>query len=135
MQKKHIPQLLLFLYLLLVVVISVVPLGNVGVPSLNKMYFLSIRVDVLLHVLIFIPLVPLWHLGRPGASLWLLLFLAVLIAFFAEFIHYLLPYRSFDTYDMIANIVGVFPGFLGVWLWKTFANRPLRLRMKQKFTN
>lgn len=122
MQKKYVVKLLLFLYLLIVLLISVVPLGNAGVPSLNKIYFLGIRLDVLLHILIFIPLLPLWHLNRPGANLWLLLFLAVIIAFFAEFIHYLLPYRSFDHYDMIANIAGVFPGFWGVWLWRKYVN-------------
>ncbi len=118
MQKKHIIQAIGILYLLFIILVNIIPLSNTEVPSLHKIYFLGIRVDLLLHVLIFIPLLPLWHLSRPRQNIWLLLLFSVMIAFAAEFIHYLLPYRSFDTGDMFANVIGVFPGFLGVWLLK-----------------
>lgn len=118
MQNKHIIQAIWLIYLFLILLVNIIPLSNAEVPSLHKIYFLGIRVDLLLHVLIFIPLVPLWHLSRSQQNIWTILLYSIIIAFAAEFIHYLLPYRSFDMGDMFANVIGVFPGFITVWLVK-----------------
>lgn len=118
MQKQTIIQVTWLFYLLFILFISIIPLSNADVPSLNKIYFLGIRVDLLLHALIFIPLLPLWHLSRPSQNIWLLFLFSVMIAFASEFVHFLLPYRSFDINDMFANIIGVFPGFMIVRLLK-----------------
>ena len=104
-------------YLVLIIIMAVVPIGNSG--KLNNTFILSFRVDHILHVLQFIPWafffvkmnqehnmlsaardLPLWFI-------WGLLYAVV-----SEGIQYLIPYRSFNVSDMLANGIGVSAGFV-----------------------
>ncbi len=53
---------LLTLYLMALLVMVTVPLGN----ALNDIFIFELRLDYLVHVLVFTPVVVLWRLGFPA---------------------------------------------------------------------
>lgn len=110
---KHPIRIIVYLYLLGVVVLAFVPFGGVNV-KLESVDVLSLRLDYLVHALVFIPLVPLWWLVWPHHRLWQVLLLGMVIAASAEVVQYIVPYRSFNINDMVANVLGVGAGALFV---------------------
>lgn len=76
--------------------------------TINRSYVLSIRGDYWLHALLFFPL-PLLvcTAARNAKECFLLTVLCLCIAVAAEGIHYLIPYRSFNPFDMLANVTGI----------------------------
>jgi hypothetical protein len=79
---------------------------------LDGIYF-----DKWVHCGFFALLVFLWRFYFPNARLysWWLLFIALCYAFSVEVIqYYFVPNRSFDLFDVAADMVGA---FAGMWLW------------------
>jgi len=84
-----------------------------------------------LHLLLFVPLMILVWLylnkekitGITRFNHALLWFVAgTLFAVLAEGMHYLLPYRSFNTVDLVSNVSGVILGtFIFLWEPKRYA--------------
>ncbi|MFO7988622.1 MAG: VanZ family protein [Desulfotignum sp.] len=97
-------RVLLFLYLVFLVVMITVPLGT---TILSDTYVFELRLDHLVHVLVFAPLVVLWRLGFPRHPVWKIVGVGVVLAVGLEGVQYLLPYRSGNVSDALANIVGV----------------------------
>jgi VanZ family protein len=101
------------LYLLLLLVGALIPLG-MGSEPLSNNYTFHIRADYLLHALFYIPL-PLILLlsrsGRSGGWLKVILVAAVVVVLF-EMVQMLVPYRAFNINDLIANGVGVLIGLV-----------------------
>lgn len=105
-------RIIFIVYILIVALISLVPLSGLNI-SLSKIMVLGlIRLDILLHVAIFVPFVPLWKTYRPSHSFWFVAISGLMIGAFAEGVHCILPYRSFDLYDLLGNIAGVVTGAL-----------------------
>jgi len=85
---------------------------------LNNNHILHIRLDHLVHAIIFIPWVVLiWLVTRVNfrtvplkATIYLIL--CLLFAAAMEFVQYFLHYRTFTIYDLLANGVGVILGFI-----------------------
>ena len=109
---KHI-KLLTWLYLLLLVLLSVLPI-NSGV-TLNNTYVVELRLDYLIHALVLLPLPVLLTLSlgdRSGFWIWVISF-SLLIVVFTEGIQMVLPYRTFNINDLLGNgagaLVGVIP--------------------------
>ena len=100
------------LYLLAVLASALIPLGGFSVSMSDTKVVDLVRMDYLLHTLLFIPLFPLWKLIRPHLAWWFLLPAAVLIAVAAELIHLYIPYRGFNINDLLWNVAGVFLGSL-----------------------
>ncbi len=121
MSEKRWIRMLLFSYIVLVVLVSAIPLKSLNLPPLNKNHVLGLRLDLLLHGLVFLPLMPLCVLSLPRLNLWSLFVFSLGLAWLAEFIHYILPYRSFDSPDMVANVAGVLVGGVFVLAWRTFS--------------
>ncbi len=115
MSRLTILKAMLVIYLIVVGVLSVVPFSSQGV-SFNSIHVLSLRLDYLLHALVFIPLVPLWRVSRPDTPLWLVFFLSLGLAAAAEGIHYFVPYRSYNINDLLGNMTGVVLGMGIVYL-------------------
>lgn len=111
-------KVIFFIYLLITALITIIPIGGPDIPSLHKIYVIGMRLDLLLHFLIFLPLVPLWFLYNPKQQPWTLIVFGLLIAVFTEGVHYVLPFRSFDLYDMLGNMAGIVPGAVGVLVVK-----------------
>jgi glycopeptide antibiotics resistance protein len=102
---------LLFFYFLAIVGISVIPLGSD--PFLSSVTVINIlRLDYLLHALLFVPLVSLWRFGLPGHSLWIVMTGGLFLAAFCELIQLWLPYRGYNINDLIGNMTGVLLGAL-----------------------
>lgn len=95
-------------YVVLVIVLAVIPLGNS--THLEKITVIHFRADHILHALVFIP----WAFFCIRLKKNLLPWFAwgILYAISAESIQYLLPYRSFNISDMLSNIIGVSAGFV-----------------------
>jgi glycopeptide antibiotics resistance protein len=112
-------QYLLFLYLAVLVVMVVVPLGELN-AALSDTSVLSLRLDYLGHVVLFAPLVVLWRLGFPGHSVWKIAAAGVLLAVGLEGVQYVLPYRNWNVNDAVGNGFGVGIGclVLGIRSWR-----------------
>ena len=114
---KHI-RLITWIYVLILVLGSVLPI-NSGVV-LNNTYVVELRSDYLIHALILIPLPLLLSLSLgTRTGLWVrVILLGLLIVVFCEGIQMLLPYRTFNINDLLANgagaLIGVIPALL-VW--------------------
>mgnify|MGYP001822075359 FL=1 len=108
---KHI-KLLTWLYLLLLVLLSVLPI-NSGV-TLNNTYVVELRLDYMIHALVLLPLPVLLTLslgGKPGCWIWVISF-SLLIVVFTEGIQMVLPYRTFNINDLLANGAGALVGLI-----------------------
>ena len=110
-------------YAIIVVILHVIPIGSGDINALNKTEIGTLRLDYLLHALVFIPwAIIVWLIyginfwETPGkAFLWL--FAGILFAAGAEYIQYFLPYRTFNIYDVLGNVTGVIIG-ASVFFWK-----------------
>lgn len=95
-------------YLLLVFIIYIYPFSDQF--SLNRHQIISFRGDHVMHLLVFTPvpfiLHPFFYLRHKNRNSFAIS-LALVIAASLELIHYILPYRSFTTADLLANILGV----------------------------
>lgn len=103
-------------YLLGLVVISLMPTGGLNI-SLESVKVVSLRADYLLHALAFIPFFGLWKWRWPHHPWWAVVLIGLLVAAASEGSHYVIPYRSYNVNDLIANMLGVSIGALlfGAW--------------------
>ena len=104
-----------FLYVGLLLLGSVVPIGNQASDILMDNYTLDIRWDYLLHALIYLPLPLILFYGRrsiAGSGAIRLIFLSVFIPVLFEILQMVIPYRSFNINDMMANCFGVVLGWV-----------------------
>ena len=110
MFKPSLSRSLLYLYLFFVAVLVTVPIGGADV-ALDEIHVGgTLRLDYLLHALMFIPFVPLWRTGRPDHPWWLIIGGGLMFAAVCELLHMVLPYRGYNIYDLFANVAGVMAG-------------------------
>ncbi len=92
------------------------PLNGVGIPLDN--FILGLRADHLLHASVYIPCT-IFVFDLFPKRRWLGWLIACCIGAFTEWVQYLLPYRSFDINDMLANVIGITLGWLLLrWFWR-----------------
>lgn len=108
-------RILFYTYTILLVLVAVLPL-NSGDDALNNMYVVSIRMDYILHFVIFLPWVYLLRMvsnktfkTAPYKTVMLIL-LGLLFSASTELVQYFLTYRAFNINDLIANGLGVVLG-------------------------
>jgi VanZ family protein len=115
-------QRLFWVYTISIPILAVLPINGSN-SRLNNTYLVSIRLDYLLHVGIYFLWMILYKLAysskiaafRKNESL-LLVLLVVLFALLSEVVQSLIPYRSFNINDLIANLIGVFIGVLFLFI-------------------
>jgi glycopeptide antibiotics resistance protein len=117
---------LLVLYLMFLVVMVVVPLGELN-TMLSDTFVFELRLDYLVHVLVFLPLVVLWRLGFARHSLWVIMGVGVILAVGLEGVQYMLPYRAWNVNDAVGNVTGV---VLGGWIAALVTKRGRRRKMR-----
>ena len=113
MLKTH-SRLIFLTYLLFLVLAAVLPI-NSGSSSLNNTFIIHIRLDYLLHAILFIPWAFLYLLTfRPVKWNGKLMMVAagLLMAFATEGVQYFLTYRSYNINDLLSNFLGVVLGSL-----------------------
>lgn len=136
--SKRILNWLIIVYMSTIMALSAAMINTK--TSLNKTYVLSLRLDYLLHALQFIPWMILirwrWRNCPPsdkagwkekkGAGFFLLaLGAGLLLAVISEGAQYMLPYRSFNVFDLLSNFVGLAVGAL-IAGWGRGAKRQAR---------
>jgi glycopeptide antibiotics resistance protein len=109
-------------WLIMVLVLNVVPLGNETNRSLsgNKIY--QYRMDYVVHSLTFLVFAWIWVLGKIKNVCWfegneVLKFggIVFISALGLELLQIIIPYRTFNPMDMIANIMGAFLAMLFIY--------------------
>jgi VanZ family protein len=117
LKRHHLIRILLLSYLLAVVLMYVLPVNTKG--ELNTQHVAGLRLDYLLHALLFLPLPVLLIDPKAKPGKFVLLFVAaVCVAGVTEYIHALIPYRSFNPNDLLANVCGAVIGGLLVVVYR-----------------
>lgn len=106
-------------YTCLILLLIGLPLNGEDQPfgKLNDNYILEIRLDYISHALLFIPWVLALHFGWERSSNRFIqpvlsFILALAFAAGCEFLQLLLPYRTFNINDLVANGLSVCLGYL-----------------------
>ncbi|MFU8844551.1 MAG: VanZ family protein [Bacteroidales bacterium] len=111
---KHY-RILFYTYTIIVLLLAVLPLSN-SVVVINNIYVISIRMDYILHFVIFMPWVFLlrmvsnWSFKTVPVKTLALILAGLLFASSTELVQYFLAYRAFNINDLIANNLGVLLG-------------------------
>ncbi len=115
----------LFLYLLMLVTVSVMPLGGVS-KELTDITVIRIRGDYLLHMLVYLPMISLMLLSFPKKKL-LMVVIAIGLGVGLEYFQMFLSYRAFNINDLLANLAGV---VVGGGIYPLIARRRFSTRIK-----
>ena len=102
---------LLLTYTALILLIVILPVNSITDSPMNDTYIIHIRLDYLGHILLFLPCLFLIRLAWPMPFFPLILS-GLLFATATEGLQYLLPYRTFNSNDLLANLTGVLLGIL-----------------------
>ncbi len=99
-------------WLLVVLVLNVVPLGNELNQDLTTIRFVF-RLDYVLHLLSFLVFALIWILGKLKGVCWFETYevlkfggIVFVSAIIIELVQIFIPYRTFNPMDMIANLIG-----------------------------
>jgi len=99
---------------------AVLPINGTTNTTLTDVFLVRIRLDHLLHAILFIPWVFLSFITfRPvkwDEKLMLVVY-GMLMAFATEGVQYFLTYRSYNINDLIANWMGVVVGMGAAAVW------------------
>jgi len=106
------PLNLLYTYITLILILVILPLNSTGY-IIHDTYVVEIRLDYLLHSLLFIPWVFLFKKAA-NTNIILTIILGWVFGCFAEGLQYFLPYRAFNINDLLANLIGVVIGLIFV---------------------
>ncbi len=110
-------------WLLVVLVLNVVHLGNETNRSLsgNKIY--QFRMDYVVHSLTFLVFVWIWVLGKIKNVCWFKSYevlkfggIVFISALGLELLQILIPYRTFNPMDMMANLIGAILTMLCIFI-------------------
>ena len=100
-------------WLIVVLALNVVPLGNETNRSLSSNKLFKFRLDYVVHSLTFLVFAWIWVLGKIKDVCWfesyeVLKFggIVFVAAVWIELLQIFVPYRTFNPMDMIANIFG-----------------------------
>jgi len=104
-------KIVLFAYIFGMVLLVSLPLNEAGSDFLTNTYVVKIRLDYLGHIILFIPFLMLVKISYPLPFLGMLL-AGMVFAGFCEGVQYLLPYRSFNINDLLANMLGILVGII-----------------------
>jgi VanZ family protein len=108
------------IYGLVILIAYLYPGGKMA--SFDDRYYLEIRGDYFFHCLVFIPYAMMFlHYSRlKGKSLVKFGLLAILGGICFECLHLVIPHRSFNLFDMLANVIGVILGLIAYNVFKKY---------------
>ena len=103
---------LFYIYLIFMLLLVILPINGCE-SRINHTFILKIRLDYIFHALLFSPWMFFYELIKPFSGvkkfnfiIWL--FVGILFCIFSESVQYIIPYRTFNINDMIANCSGIF---------------------------
>ena len=100
-------------YLLFLLLVAVLPLNNASSGALSSIFVVKIRLDYLLHSILFIPWTFLYLITFRPVKLrdkWIMVGAGLLAAFATEGVQYFLTYRTYNINDLLSNFLGVLLG-------------------------
>lgn len=115
-------------YTILLILLSVLPINGPG-SQINHIFIVHLRLDYIIHALVYIPLTILaWSDRRIdfyALSLKTAAWIIGLLVFAAvtEWIQFFLPYRAFNINDLIANSLGIIVGLIIVMITGAAINK------------
>jgi VanZ family protein len=113
----------LYTYTCILIILAVLPINGLSKTDINDVFVVHIRLDHLLHSIIYIPW-PFLFFGvynlTFSANKWLMLLLGLIVTTFTEGIQLLLTYRSFSINDLLANYLGLGLGCFFAFIWYSF---------------
>lgn len=98
----------LHLYIALIIVLVLFPTS--GIVALDTHDIAGLRGDYFAHLLAFLPWAFFMPVVRKSLAQWVLW--GLVFANLSEAVHFVVPYRAFNYYDMIANSISIILGFL-----------------------
>ena len=108
---------LFWYWLIILLLINVIPLGNDLNTVIHKPSVFKFRLDYLIHFCSFLIFIPLFFIEvRRGGPIFskkpVLKYLLIIggAAVIFELIQYFLPYRTFNPMDLISNLTGAIIG-------------------------
>ena len=114
---------LLWGWLIVVLILNVVPLGNETNRGLSGNKIFQFRLDYVVHSLTFLVFAWIWVLGKIKNVSWFesyevlkfggIVFVSALVI---ELLQIFLPYRTFNPMDMMANLVGAILTLLFIFI-------------------
>ncbi|MFA7057834.1 MAG: VanZ family protein [Candidatus Cloacimonadales bacterium] len=121
MNINKLTKLALIPYLIVLIAVSIMPLGSMS-KQIMDVHVIKLRGDYFLHMLVYLPLITLIFL-RFQKFKWRMLFFALGIAVGLEYVQKLLPYRSFNINDLVANVAGVILGMVVMLIIRQFVKK------------
>jgi len=110
-------------WLIVVLVLNVVPLGNETNRGLSGNKIFQFRLDYVVHSLTFLVFAWIWILGKINKVCWfesyeVLKFGGIVFvsAMGIELLQIFVPYRTFNPIDMMANLVGAILTLLCIFI-------------------
>ncbi len=110
-------------WLMVVLILNVVPLGNETNRGLSGNKIFQFRLDYVVHSLTFLVFAWIWVLGKIKNVSWFesyevlkfggIVFVSALVI---ELLQIFLPYRTFNPMDMMANLVGAILTLLFIFI-------------------
>ena len=122
---------LFWIYTIILVLLAVLPINSSG-NAINHTFVVSIRLDYLLHCVVYIPWMVLLGLTSKKSfikdtfTVLFYLLLALVFAFLNEGVQYYLPYRAFNINDLIANFMGVLLGHI-IFYFRNFFLKVIKI--------
>lgn len=107
---------LLSMYIFILIILFSLPINNTK-SALNNSYVFALRADYISHILIYLPWIWLRPINKNLPSIWLWFAGGIAFAGFSEGIQYLLPYRSFNINDLLANVTGIILSILSYFIF------------------
>lgn len=123
--SKRILRVLFLLYCIALFLLPILPINSES-SQLNNTYIVTIRLDYLLHVLIFFPFLPWAIYSLLGTfsqktvikKAGFFTITGLVFAIITEVIQFYLPYRTFNINDLISNTLGIILGLPVILLIK-----------------
>lgn len=109
MVRKTSLRVIFSLYILVLILLSILPLGS-PVMHFDNFNF-ELRLDYIIHCLLYTPWIFLAANSTKMKMISVIIF-GVLIGLFTEMIQYFLSYRSFNINDLFANVLGILLGLI-----------------------
>ena len=105
--------ILAFLWFILILFLSLIPNGA---PDKIQIVNFEMRLDYILHFFVYLPLgffVVKWSMSKQnGSQVLYTIMLLLTYSMLPELMHYFIPYRTFNPYDLLSNTTGIIAGCL-----------------------
>ena len=112
---------LFWIYTIILILLALLPVNGSG-SVINHTYVVSIRLDYLIHCIIYLPWMYLLskltgiNISHRFLRTLIIIFTAFMFSIINEVVQYYLPYRAFNINDLLANMLGIAMGFLFFFL-------------------